>query len=273
MHIKLRGDAGFALPLLYEFCEFFDIQYALGIPANCVFQRRAEPRQKRLARRYRRTELPQRSFSSFRHRAGSWSRQRRICYKAEHTAAGTNLRFLITNCAGRASEIFAFYNDRGECENRIEEFKNGFHADRLSCHRFLAKPSACSCYGFAYNLVNLFRLPLPQPWRSAQIETLRARLFKIGARVRQTARCIRVHLASGWPCQTCSAPSPWPSTAVNPFPCFRILNSQSLVPAEPCSKFFLSGRDAELSRTQLRTSTTLPFKMPERTSAQTKSQS
>jgi hypothetical protein len=26
----------------------------------------------------------------------------------------------------------------GECENRIEEFKNGFLADRLSCHRFLA---------------------------------------------------------------------------------------------------------------------------------------
>jgi hypothetical protein len=58
-------------------------------------------------------------------------------------------------------------------------------------------------HGFAYNLVNQFRLLLlPPPWRSAQIETLRARLFKIGARVRQTARCIRVHLATGWP---------WPS--------------------------------------------------------------
>src|ERR1700752_2056700 len=81
--IKLRGDAGFALPLLYQFCEFFEIEYALGIPANCVFQRRAEPLQKQLRRRYRRTQLPQRSFSSFRHRARSWPRQRRICYKAE----------------------------------------------------------------------------------------------------------------------------------------------------------------------------------------------
>jgi hypothetical protein len=120
VRIQLRGDAGFALPLLYEFCEFFGIQYAIGIPANSVFQRHAEPRQKRLQRRYRRTQLPQRSFSSFRHRARSWPRQRRICYKAEHTAVGTNLRFVITNCSGRASEVFAFYNDRGECENRIE---------------------------------------------------------------------------------------------------------------------------------------------------------
>ena len=176
--IKLRGDAGFALPLLYKFCEFFGIEYALGIPANCVFKRRAEPRQKQLKRRYRRTQLPQRSFSSFRHRARSWPRQRRICYKAEHTATGTNLRFVITNCAGRASQVFAFYNDRGECENRIEEFKNGFRADRLSCHRFLANAFRLLLHAAAYNLVNLFRLQLPQPWRSAQIETLRAQTLQ-----------------------------------------------------------------------------------------------
>jgi DDE family transposase len=201
VRIHLRGDAGFALPLLYEFWEFFGIQYAIGLPTNSVFQRHAEPRQKRLQRRYRRTQLPQRSFSSFRHRARSWPRQRRICYKAEHTAVGTNLRFVITNCSGRASQVFAFYNDRGECENRIEEFKNGFRADRLSCHRFLANAFRLLLHGFAYNLVNLFRWQLPQPWRSAQIETLRAQLFKIGARVRQTARCVRIHLASGWPFQ------------------------------------------------------------------------
>lgn len=199
--IQLRGDAGFALPLLYKFCEFFDIEYAIGIPANCVFQQRAEPLQKQLKQRYRRTQVRQRAFSSFRHRARSWPRQRRICYKAEHSAAGINLRFVVTNCAGRASQVFAFYNDRGECENRIEEFKNGFRADRLSCHRFLANAFRLLLHGAAYNLVNFFRHQLPSPWRSAQIETLRAQLFKIGARVRQTARCIRIHLATGWPFQ------------------------------------------------------------------------
>ena len=199
--IKLRGDAGFALPLLYQFCEFFHIEYAIGIPANCVFQQRAQPLQKQLKRRYRRTQLPQRRFSSFRHRARSWPRQRRICYKAEHTATGTNLRFVVTNCAGRAAAVFAFYNDRGECENRIEEFKNGFRADRLSCHRFLANAFRLLLHAAAYNLVNFFRQHLPQPWRSAQIETLRAQLFKLGARIRQTARCLRIHLATGWPFQ------------------------------------------------------------------------
>jgi hypothetical protein len=37
--------------------------------------------------------------------------------------------------------------------------------------------------------------------RSAQIETLRMQLFKIGARVRETARCIHFHLARSWPFQ------------------------------------------------------------------------
>ena len=60
--IKLRGGAGFALPLLYEFNEFFEIEYTIGIPANCVFQQRAKPLQKRLNKRHRCTQVPQRSF-------------------------------------------------------------------------------------------------------------------------------------------------------------------------------------------------------------------
>src|SRR6201987_3645646 len=200
--IRLRADAGFALPLLYKFCEFFSIHYTIGIPANVVFRLLTPLLLPRLVRRYRRPHLPQRSFTSFRHRARTWPRLRPIVAKAEHSATGTNLRFLVTNCPGRSAQVFRFYNQRGECENRIEEFKNGFHADRLSCHRFLANAFRLLLHAFAYNLVNLFRLPLPPALRSVQIETLRTQLFKIGARVRQTARCVRIHLASGWPFQS-----------------------------------------------------------------------
>ena len=110
--IKLRADAGFALPLLYEFCEFFGIQYVIGIAANPRLKEQAQPLQRRLVRRYRRTGEPQRSFSSFLYRAYSWSHQRRICYKAEHSESGTNLRFLVTSLKGRSRSVFAFYNDR-----------------------------------------------------------------------------------------------------------------------------------------------------------------
>src|SRR5580700_2176457 len=102
VRIQLRADAGFATPLLYEFCEFFGIQYAIGIGNNSRLQAGAQRLQHRLARRYRRTGEPQRSFSSFLYRAHPWSYQRRICYKAEHAQAGTNLRFLVTNLSGRS---------------------------------------------------------------------------------------------------------------------------------------------------------------------------
>jgi Transposase DDE domain group 1 len=60
VEIKLRGDAGFALPLLYDLCELSGLHYAFGIPANSAFKPRVEPWQKRLRRRYRRNQLPQR---------------------------------------------------------------------------------------------------------------------------------------------------------------------------------------------------------------------
>jgi DDE family transposase len=184
-----------------------------------------EPRQKQLKRRYRRTQVPQRSFSSFSPRARSWPHQRRICYKAEHTAAGTNLRFLITNCSGRASEVFAFYNDRGECENRIEELKNGFCADRLSCHRFLANAFRLLLHGAAYNLGRLQPgQPIPPPVAAAlalgpdrnpactPVQTRRSRspdrpLYPLPPGYRLAIS------------ETCSAPSPSPSIAVDPILC------------------------------------------------------
>src|SRR4030095_5712501 len=71
-------------------------------------------------------------------------------------------------------------------------------SDRLSCHRFRANAFRLLLHSFACNLVNLFRLQLPSSMRSAQIETLRVQLFKIGARIRETARCIRIPLARRW---------------------------------------------------------------------------
>jgi hypothetical protein len=77
-------------------------------------QSKAEQLQHRLAKRYRRTGEPQRSFSSFLYRAHPGSHQLRICYKAEQAEAGTILRFLVTNLSGRSASVFPFYNDRGE---------------------------------------------------------------------------------------------------------------------------------------------------------------
>ena len=200
--IRVVGDAGFAIPTLYLFCEEENVEYTFGFASNVSLRPHGERLLQQAERRWLRRGTWQRLYRSFRHRGKRWRRySRRICVKAECTSTDRCLRYVITNRRGPAEQVFAFYHGRGECENRIEELKNGFAADRLSCHRFLANAFRLLLHAAAYNLVVLFRHRLPQCLQSAQIETLLRQLFKLGALVTRSARRVFVHLASGWPFQ------------------------------------------------------------------------
>jgi hypothetical protein len=201
--IRVVGDTGFAIPRLYLFCEQEQLEYTFGFATSRSLKPRGERLLQKAERRWLRRGTPQRLYSGFRHRGKRWRQySRRICAKVERTAKDRCVHFVITNRRGRAQDVFHFYHGRGECENRIEEFKNGFAADRLSCHRFLANSFRLLLHAAAYNLVVLFRHRLPKCMQHAQIETLRRQLFKLGALVRHSARRILVHLASGWPFQS-----------------------------------------------------------------------
>jgi hypothetical protein len=199
VRIRLRADAGFAWNPLYELLEEEGVSYVIRLPRNEVLQRGAQPLVQRTGRAYEQQPRPQVGFTSIFYRAKTWKKRRRVLVKAEHNASQQEVYFVLTNEGGAARAGYTFYNGRGECENRIGEFKNGFHADRLSCHRFLANAFRLAFHGVAYNLVNLLRLRLPESLRPLQISSLREKVFKVGARVLQTARRIWVHFASGWP--------------------------------------------------------------------------
>lgn len=197
----LRGDSGFGVPELYELCEEEDVGYALGIRSNSVLKEKAQKVLRKAKEKYKKTGKPAKCFTSFWYGAKSWGKRRRICVKAEVNSEGTNLRFLVTNLRGSSTEIFSFHNERGECENRIKEFKLGFHADRLSCQTYMANAFRLAMHALSYNLVNLFREKVLHKTElaKAQIDTLRMKLFKIGAWVGKTVRRIWVKLSSGWP--------------------------------------------------------------------------
>jgi len=200
--IRVVGDAGFAIPTLYAFCERQHLEYTIGLGSNPALHRQGERLLQKAERRWLHRRTRQCLYTSFRHRGKRWRKySRRICVQAEHSSAAASARYVITNRRGRAQEVFTFYHGRGECENRIAEFKNGFAADRLSCHRFLANAFRLLLHATAYNLVVLFRRRLPACLRHAQIETLRMKLFKLGALVTGSVRRIWFHLASGWPYQ------------------------------------------------------------------------
>src|SRR5664280_503426 len=67
--IRLVGDAGFAIPALYDFCERWGMQYSFGIGTNPAFQRRSQALAEKAQRRYLRHAQRQVLYSSFRHRS------------------------------------------------------------------------------------------------------------------------------------------------------------------------------------------------------------
>lgn len=199
--IIIRGDAGFAVPEMYEYCEQEGLRYVIGLIRNDVLERMVEDLLEEAHQRYRETEQKQRLFAEGLYRAQSWSKERRVVMKAEWLSQGPNSRFVVTNLASEAKDLYEFYTERGgTCEVRIDEFKNGLKADRLSCHRFLANQFRLFLHMAAYWLVLRLRDALHKTeFSSMQIQQLRLRLLKIGGQVMQTARRVWFRLASSYP--------------------------------------------------------------------------
>lgn len=197
----LRGDSAFGVPGLYELCEAKGMQFLLGIKGNSILKKRAAKIMAKAKRRYRRIKKQVECFTSFFYRAKSWGRQRRILAQIKVDEGGESINFLVTPLKGRAKELFALYHGRGECENRIKELKLGLFSGRTSCETYLANAFRLTLHGLAYNLVNLFReIGLAKTeLAQAQIDTLRFKLFKIGAWVKESVRTVWMRLASSWP--------------------------------------------------------------------------
>jgi hypothetical protein len=199
----VRADAGFAVPALYRFCERHRLLYVIGFINNARLERRVAGLLAQAEAEFRRTGVKQRRFTAFWYRADSWRRPRRMLAKVEYHEPGPNQRFVITNLGLEAQPLYDHvYVLRGEMENRIKELKLGLKADRLSCHRFDANQFRLLLHTAAYCLFLLLRRHLAgTELEHAQVQTLRLKLLKIGARVRETSRRIWFHLASGYPYQ------------------------------------------------------------------------
>jgi hypothetical protein len=203
--IHVRGDSGFGVPWMYKICEENRLTYTFGIGANKRLQALVQPLLDRAVAEYERTGVKQRLFTHFTYQASSWDRPRTVIAKAECQAAGTNLRFVVTNLEvssdADAEQVYDDYIQRGTSEQRFDELKNGLHADRLSCHRFVANFWRLLLHTAAFNLLNWLRDDerIPTELRTAQPATWRSRLIKVAATVVQSARRIVVALAGQWP--------------------------------------------------------------------------
>ncbi len=199
--ILFRADAGFAVPALYRYLERQEIRYVIGFITNHRLLAQTAPLLLKAQRQYQETGEKQRLFTAFSYQAGSWTRPRRLIAKVEYTQLGANQRFVVTNLVRNPQFVYDdLYVLRGDVENRIKELKLELKADRLSCHRFLANQFRLLLHTAAYCLFWLLRHHLQgTELATAQVNTLRLKLLKIGARIRETSRRVWVHLATGYP--------------------------------------------------------------------------
>jgi hypothetical protein len=207
IRIKVRADNGLAVPALYDYCEAKNLPYALGYASNPVLLRATQQALDDVElyhHFYGRYEpMVQRFESLTDYQAESWPHPRRIVAKIEVTPQGSQRRFVITNMKEEASLVYRdFYVQRGKVpEQPIGDMKNGLRSERLSACGFCANSFRLLVHTLAYAIVVLFReaSSAVAEVATATVQTLRQRLWKVGAVVVTGVRRIGFHFSATWP--------------------------------------------------------------------------
>lgn len=208
--ITLRGDAGFYGPKLLDYCERHGLGDILGFASNGKLKQRAEPIIFAAEMFFVDNGSSEsfRLFHDFEYKAGTWNHPRKIIVKAErlpdvkNVVGKENTRFLVTNLDGTAKELYEkIYCARGDMENRIKEQQLMLFADRTSCHDFSANRFRLLLSGFAYVLFETMRRTALKntPLEKAQCGTIRLKLLKVAAVVKESTRRIVFELPSTFP--------------------------------------------------------------------------
>jgi len=200
--VILRADSGLALPEVYQWAEQAEIFYLIGLARNSRLEEIAEPAMRKARALFEETGEKAKLFRTLWYAAESWTKERQVVVKAEVLEKGENPRFVVHNLPWRADEVYSFYTERGEVENRIKELKLDLESGRTSCHRFLANQFRLMLHAAAFVLLQFIRAKLAgTELARAQCHRLRLCLLKVGARVRQSARRIWLQLPSSYPWQ------------------------------------------------------------------------
>ena len=183
-----------------------DCMHVSGLTANKVLKRLAAPVIEETRCLYEQGDGSKvERFHSFRYKARSWSRKRRVIVKVDVGPLGTNVRFIVSDMEDAPARILyqKIYCNRARAENFIKDHKLYLHSDRASCHRFEANQFRLFLHSLAYILFDTLRREVLRGTELATstIETLRLKLIKVGARVRELKTRIKIELPTACPLQ------------------------------------------------------------------------
>jgi hypothetical protein len=204
--IVIRADSGFCRDDILSWCEEHGVEYVIGLARNSRLEQMIASEMDQARAESERTGEPYRLYKDLEYETHeSWSRSRRVVGKAEYLIDKQNARFVVSSIPIETMAGQALYEDeycgRGDMENRIKEQKCFLFSDRTSAETMRANQLRLWFSAVAYLLMSaLRRLGLKETdLAKAQCDTIRLKLFKIGARITITARKIWVSLSSSYP--------------------------------------------------------------------------
>jgi len=201
--IILRGDSHYSTPEVHDWCTENNVKFVLGQTPNNILYEKAKSIMEKAKELYSIHKNHIKLFTEFEYQAQSWSRPRRIIVKAEYTKKGANTRFIITNLTHNNIKFIyqTIYCGRGTSEMYIKEHKNHLASDRTSCSSFIANQFRLFLHSAAYVLLHTFRAKCLKAteFAHAQFDTIRLKLLKIGAQVREMITRVKFHLPSSFP--------------------------------------------------------------------------
>ena len=206
VRIILRGDSGFCREHLMAWCESQGVFYIFGLAKNVRLEKELSLEMGQAQVAFEHTQQAARVFKDFIYQTlHSWSCARRVVGKAEYLEKGANPRYVVTNFSAQEQAAQTLYEDtycaRGEMENRIKEQQLYLFADRTSTATMRANQLRLWFSSMAYVLMHaLRRLGLKgTDLETAQCQTIRLKLLKIGAQIKVTVRKVWLSLAEGYP--------------------------------------------------------------------------
>jgi len=169
--IRVRADSGYAKPWLYRLCERLDIEYSIGIGMNNVLKRKSEGenRNKEL-----KCELGTDRLSDHRYMAN--------CFRMFlHCLANNLLVLLRRQVAAPPPEETPSSTDEFSSDTEPQDYLPGEARTGQARRR-------------EFN-----RRRKADPLGEGHASTWRMRLIKVAARIKVTARRVRIFLSGSWP--------------------------------------------------------------------------
>jgi hypothetical protein len=205
VRIVFRADSHHTKPAVMSWMDANQVEFVTGLSRNTKLNELFTLAIKEAEKKFQRVGYPVRTFASAYYAAKTWEKPQRVICRVQVSEKGTDVRYIVTSLqqAGAKYTYEVVYCGRGKMELMIKDHKVALKSDRTRCHRKEANQFRLFIHSAAYVLMHAFRSYLlrDSEFATAQFDTIRLRLLKIGTRIDVGKTFIRFHFPASYPLQ------------------------------------------------------------------------